>query len=456
MIFALKSAQDSKLRFDTEAFNDAIVFFDEMTDMSTGRTGYITVGSPSARVTGRNGPREEVARLWSWALGRPVEVATLAEGVVAERLDPSGAVSLSNFGRWWPAEHGGLFLRRDGVRVAELSEPVLRLGGAPLHGDVEADAVALDVDGQQVRTDADLHALIAWLQAPQLEVPRVVRDASGRVLAVEDLRASDEVVFAWPHQHAAAEQAGVGAVNALTPPQLAWLREHTRGTLLPAKLLLEARDLQRIDLTALEEGSIGPVALGDLEGGRVEAYVHRFPVAQQGRLRVHGFGRVMVDQPLPALPGVTVIGALPAGLGEVEDAQRYAEAVSERSMSCGDVLTQAVLDTTADYATRARVPWFAHRWSSLSAIDLELSYVAHDRGVRLSWREDPLLVTRVGTDRDGTPRTAGQALERLRDVGGVVVAEVGGRWHTLESAVAAWTPWTLTTLGTELLRRVIG
>ena len=76
--------------------------------------------------------------------------------------------------------------------------------------------------------------------------------------------------------------------------------------------------------------------------------------------------------------------------------------------------------------------------------------------MRLSWREDPLLVTRVGTDRDGTPRTAGQALERLRDVGGVVVAEVGGRWHTLESAVAAWTPWTLTTLGTELLRRVIG
>jgi len=54
MVFALKSAQESGLEIDTAAFGDALNWFDEMTDPTTGRVGYDSVGSPSARVPGLN------------------------------------------------------------------------------------------------------------------------------------------------------------------------------------------------------------------------------------------------------------------------------------------------------------------------------------------------------------------------------------------------------------------
>ena len=53
MIFALKSAQDSKLRIDEEAFNDSITWFDDMTD-GVGRVGYRKAGETSSRIEGRN------------------------------------------------------------------------------------------------------------------------------------------------------------------------------------------------------------------------------------------------------------------------------------------------------------------------------------------------------------------------------------------------------------------
>ena len=54
MIFAMKSAQEGKLKIDEEAYTAAIQFFDEMTDEGTGRVGYTERGSPSSRVPGLN------------------------------------------------------------------------------------------------------------------------------------------------------------------------------------------------------------------------------------------------------------------------------------------------------------------------------------------------------------------------------------------------------------------
>ncbi|MGD2017373.1 MAG: terpene cyclase/mutase family protein [Planctomycetota bacterium] len=54
MIFAMKSAEEGKLKIDREAYTAAIQWFDEMTDPGTGRVGYFEPGSPSSRVTGRN------------------------------------------------------------------------------------------------------------------------------------------------------------------------------------------------------------------------------------------------------------------------------------------------------------------------------------------------------------------------------------------------------------------
>ncbi|MEM6674967.1 MAG: prenyltransferase/squalene oxidase repeat-containing protein [Planctomycetota bacterium] len=54
MVFAMKSAEEGKLKIDREAYTAAIQWFDEMTDPATARVGYLEVGSPSSRVTGLN------------------------------------------------------------------------------------------------------------------------------------------------------------------------------------------------------------------------------------------------------------------------------------------------------------------------------------------------------------------------------------------------------------------
>ncbi|MCR9164469.1 MAG: hypothetical protein ACE37F_07560 [Nannocystaceae bacterium] len=408
-----------------------------------------------ARWTGRAGPEDEVARRWADALGVPIEALAVREGVAAARPPAAGAIALGSQGRWWPRPDGGLFLRRDGVRIADFGAQVRELGGLPLHGDVEAPSVALDIDGQTVREDAALHELIAWMQAPASDDVETVRLEGGTSCPVESLRAVDEVVFTWPHRLTEIQGQGAVVVNPLTPAQVQRLRERTPASIVPASLLRSARGLQRVDLTSLHQGSIGPIALGEVRGDSISAFVHRHPVADQGRVQVHGFGRVLIDARASELPGVTVIGALEPRGEDLEPASDHADAIRTYAESRGDVLTAAVLEAIPDLATRFRVPWFAHRWANLSPIDLELRYAPHADGVRLSWRDDPLLTTVVAREGDGTARTVADALERLRDAGGVVVAEGSGRWQTLESSVPIWTPWRLTSVGSELLVRVL-
>ncbi|MCB9916355.1 MAG: terpene cyclase/mutase family protein [Planctomycetes bacterium] len=54
MVFALKSAQESGLMVDSQAFDDALSWFDEVTDPATGRVGYDSPGSVSSRIVGVN------------------------------------------------------------------------------------------------------------------------------------------------------------------------------------------------------------------------------------------------------------------------------------------------------------------------------------------------------------------------------------------------------------------
>jgi len=51
MVFALKSAEEAGLKVDPEAFTGALTWIDEVTDTSTGRVGYDSVGSESSRIT---------------------------------------------------------------------------------------------------------------------------------------------------------------------------------------------------------------------------------------------------------------------------------------------------------------------------------------------------------------------------------------------------------------------
>jgi len=53
-VMALKAADEAGLKIDEQAFNDALDWFDEVTDPATGRVGYDSMGSRSARVPGMN------------------------------------------------------------------------------------------------------------------------------------------------------------------------------------------------------------------------------------------------------------------------------------------------------------------------------------------------------------------------------------------------------------------
>ncbi|MFT7667572.1 MAG: hypothetical protein ACI8X5_000251 [Planctomycetota bacterium] len=61
MVFALKSAEESGLKIDSQAFGDSLAWFDEVSDPQSGRVGYSEVGEPSSRTPGVNDqyPREK-------------------------------------------------------------------------------------------------------------------------------------------------------------------------------------------------------------------------------------------------------------------------------------------------------------------------------------------------------------------------------------------------------------
>ncbi|HKB16981.1 MAG TPA: prenyltransferase/squalene oxidase repeat-containing protein, partial [Planctomycetota bacterium] len=52
MVFALKAAEDAGLQIDKTAYDAALAWFDEMTDLRTGRCGYQQKGEASSRRTG--------------------------------------------------------------------------------------------------------------------------------------------------------------------------------------------------------------------------------------------------------------------------------------------------------------------------------------------------------------------------------------------------------------------
>jgi len=54
MVFALKSAEESKLTVDEEAYAGALSWLDEVTDPSNGRCGYDSMGSASSRIERKN------------------------------------------------------------------------------------------------------------------------------------------------------------------------------------------------------------------------------------------------------------------------------------------------------------------------------------------------------------------------------------------------------------------
>lgn len=410
-----------------------------------------------ARWTGRNAPLAQIASLWSAGLGILVSEEALIEGLVVERPDLEAAKDFADAGRWWPADADGLHLRREGVRVASLPNAE-GPGGESFHGDVDAPKIRLDADGRRPHVDDAWHELVAWLHASvqpeSQEIPALVVDGRGHSRPVDSLRETDEVVFSWPHR-IDAERGDLWAVESLSPPQLAWLREHTPARFIPASPLARGRLRDRVDVVALEEGSVGPVPLGQAASATVRGYIHRHPIATRGVVQVHAFGRLALKEEAVELPGVTVVAELSDG-AVIDELAEVAAAACDVARSNADALTRAALLVLQDDASRARAPWINHRWEQIGPVATQLRYIPHGAGLMLAWHDEPLLHTTVAHARDGTARSAVDALKRLRDVGGIVVARGSERWHTLESSETAWEPWILTGGGATLLKKLVG
>lgn len=410
-----------------------------------------------ARWTGRDAPLAQIAELWTAGLGTTVSEQALAEGLVVDRPDPEVAKQFGDAGHWWPADSDGLHLRREGIRVASLPNAEGPAGEA-FHGDVDAPKIRLDADGRRPHVDDAWHELVAWLHASVQpdsgDIPTLVVDGRGHPRAVDSLRDTDEVVFSWPHRRDA-ERGDLWAVESLSPPQLAWLRKHSPARFVPASPLARGELRDRVDVVALESGSVGPVPLGEVASAKVRGYVHRHAIATRGVVQVHAFGRLAHKEEALDLPGVTVVAELSdSTVGD--DLAGVAAAACEVARSNADALTRAALLVLQDEASRARAPWVNHRWEQLGPVETQLRYVPHGAGLMLAWHDEPLLHTTVAHARDGTARSAVDALKRLRDVGGIVVARGSERWHTLESTEPAWEPWILTGGGATLLKKLVG
>jgi hypothetical protein len=191
----------------------------------------------------------------------------------------------------------------------------------------------------------------------------------------------------------------------------------------------------------------------------VEAFVHRHFTARAGAIVLLALDRVVARRPA-ALEGLTIVGRVSLGssidaasLGERPDLverllERCAAAATER---LPDLLRHALA------AGRAwETPLCAQQLEQVSGPGLRLRYVAEAGTLALAWDEHPLLTVVVAHDREGRPRTAADALDRLRRAGGIVVEQPGRRWQTLESRDPLYAPWAFDDVGRRLIARLAG
>ncbi|MFT5284819.1 MAG: hypothetical protein ACI8TQ_000978 [Planctomycetota bacterium] len=106
MIFALASAKDAGLKIDTASFASTLNFFDDMTDTSNGRVGYLARGTGSSRIPGINDdyPVEKGEALTAVALLCRIflEQDPSTEKVMEKHAD----LLLKTLPKWEPDENG--------------------------------------------------------------------------------------------------------------------------------------------------------------------------------------------------------------------------------------------------------------------------------------------------------------------------------------------------------------
>jgi hypothetical protein len=277
-------------------------------------------------------------------------------------------------------------------------------------------------------------------------------------------------LYVWRHQEQLVPPPMQPRTHVLWPSELAILRASVPELRpVPVRALGDAPQVERVDLTSLIQTSLPAVAveLGSASattkaGVRVslqlQAFVRRVPTAMAGETVLLAYGRKVahVRESARVLPGVTLVCEL---LGAEMDALRgeapLLQALADRCREAGERVMPMLLAQGMAHASPWEVPLVKARAEQLSGAGLGLRYRDDDDGPRLAWEESPLLGLVVG--RAGAePVTLLMALERCREVGGIVVEDPRQAWPGWASREPGPGPWVLTVEGRGLVARVIG
>ncbi|WAS94424.1 hypothetical protein [Nannocystis punicea] len=455
------------------------------------------------------GAEAALTELWLAALPGAEPSQTAGKGIELGRPLPGLEVSLGTaeapVGTWgWAPEQGGPWLVREGVRMVSLAQALTRLGLTPAEfaGWIDCPRVRLTADEASVALDAGCELLAAWLlDARAHSFPdksqagftvqwpselRHVPTLSGRPAPIEQVaqrcRQGRDLVYAWPHQAESVAPAIRARVYALWPSELALLQKAIpEARPVPARALGESPQFERADLSNLFKSALPlvQVTMGaeasatTAAGGRVqvtlEAFVHRFPSAEEGAIALlfHERRLAHVREAGRTIAGVTLVARLD---GETAEALTIDGLRAEKGLltaiaeSCRAAALR-VMDRLLAPALAHESPWelplVRAQAGALTGAALAVRYrprreASGAEAAELAWDESPLLALTVGHDMAGHAVTLQQALVRCREVGGIVVEDPKQRWTTFRSPDPRHEPWALSREGRALCERVMG
>ena len=456
----------------------------------------------------QSGAAEQIEALWREALFLP---AAQTGAVELGRPLPGYRVTLGDHGVWGAApELGGPWLVRTGVRMLSLGAALAAVGleVEAMAGWIECPALRVTADEAGVVQDAAFDMLVAWLHdAREHSYPlpagtsptgQVGRDregaawvvvwptqvdsvlmASGRAIdragVAQRARTGRDFLYVWKHQQRQVPPAMQARTHALWPSELAALQASVPELRpVPVRALGDSPQVERVDLTALTQSSLAPVqvdlgaaAVATTQGGtRVDlalrAFVHRTPTATQGATALLAFGRrvAQVRESARVLPGVTLVcERTGANIDGLRGETALLQAVVDRCREAGERVLPTLLAQGMAHVSPWEVPLVRAQAEVLTGAAISLRYRNErgEDGPELAWDESPLLGLVVGRDSTATRQVSLlQALERCRDVGGIVVESTEQAWPGWASKTLEHAPWSLTNEGRALLERVIG
>jgi len=448
----------------------------------------------------QSGAEAALTELWLAALPGAVPEQTAVKGIELGRPLPGIQVSLGTadapIGTWGAApQQGGPWLVREGVRLVSLAQALSRLGLTPgeFAGWIDCPRVRLTADEASVALDAGFELLAAWLlDARAHSFPtagggsvvqwpselRHVPTVSGRPAPIEQVaqrcRQGRDLVYVWPHQAESVPPSIRARVFALWPSELALVRAAIpEARLVPARALGESPQFERADLSNLYKSALPPVQVelgAEATAGAVrvelEAFVHRFASADEGAIALlfHERRVAHVREAGRTIAGVTLVAKLVGEAAEVltidglRAEKELLNAIAERSRAAALRGIERLLAPALAHESPWELPLVRAQAAALTGAALAVRYRSRpDSGeAELAWDESPLLALVVGHDMAGQPVTLLQALQRCRDVGGIVVEDPKQRWTTFRSADPRHEPWALSREGRALVERVVG